>query len=230
MKRLVLLFALCFVGGFVWGCRSQADPPAPAAPSVASIKARREKIAALLKEDAAEVAALNKELASLNAALKLEPFSAGAGKPGPAGPPGPQGPIGPQGPKGDKGDKGDPGGPVVPPDAFQAAMQAAYTADIGADKASSLAVLWALYNTFAMNPPTGLATNQDALNWLKAKIEADPLNPADKRLKATELVGVRKAIGAELSATMGTPATKPLDGVRFATELSKIADGLKGVR
>jgi len=41
---------------------------------------------------------------------------------------------------------------------------------------------------------------------------------------------VRKVIGVELSATLGTKLQDPLDGVRFAFELNKISDALQGVK
>ncbi len=132
-----------------------ADPvPTPPAPNpqptiearLASIKARRDKIAAMVKEDNDEVAALTAQVKAQNDALAkigianvspaIEPL--GIGRRGPAGPkgdkgdPGPVGPIGPQGPKGDKGDPAP-----VPVDALTKAIQDAYTATPDAEKPGS---------------------------------------------------------------------------------------------
>src|SRR5262245_44876626 len=135
-RRLLSLAALLLLAAPVL-----ADDPKPASPTIASIKARRERIAQLLAEDAKEVAELNRELATLG----VGPIAAlgSTGPPGPAGPPGPQGPPGPAGPPGPQGPPGPgPGPPPVPqPSTFTEKLQAAYTADTAPDKATSLSTL-----------------------------------------------------------------------------------------
>lgn len=102
---LILFVWLVAVLGLANAQPPQPSPEPPRAePSITSIVARRAKIAALLKEDAAEVEELNKQLKALNSATLVEPMA--VGKPGPAGPRGPPGEAGPVGPKGDKGDTG----------------------------------------------------------------------------------------------------------------------------
>lgn len=151
-----------------------------------------------------------------------------AGRPGKQGPPGPVGPRGPAGPQGPKGDKGDPGtGPVPPPpvvDALTKALQDAYAADAGADKADSLAFLQTSYNLMASKQKAGLATVSDGLTWMRSVVEGPNGLTADK------LTALRKLIGAELSSTLGNVLANPLDGVRFVFELAKISTSLQGVR
>lgn len=166
--------------------------------------------------------------ATAEVVIGVAPVPDAPGKPGPPGPRGPAGPKGDTGPIGPPGPQGPPGvGPVVPPvtDPLTTALQAAYTADAGSDKAASLAFLQSAYSAMAANLKPGLATNADALAWLKSVIEAPTVG-----LTLAQVVGVRKAIAAELSATMGTGSTTPLDSAKFQSELSKIANALKGVK
>lgn len=107
-------------------------------------------------------------------------------------------------------------GPEPPSDQFTKTLQAAYDADTGADKASSLTVLRRAY---AMIPPK-LTTNQDALAWLKQQVGLD----------AGKLTAIRRAIATEFVVTMGTQPNVPLDAARFQAELTKISNALNGVK
>ena len=121
-----LLILAAVAAGQLPSPQQTAEPPVTIEGRMASIAARRAKIAELVKADADDVAALNKAIASQAASLakfgvksspvEIAPVGIGRqGPPGPRGPPGPQGPAGPQGPKGDKGDKGEPGAGPTPP-------------------------------------------------------------------------------------------------------------------
>lgn len=233
MKRFAL-FALLLLAAPGW-----ADPPpaAPAAPSVASIKARREKIAALqkeyaakldalVKEDAAEVVALNRELATLGVIGKVEPLSIGIGKPGKDG----HSPVVKFGTGADAdrlaidgivsgphltGPKGDPGsGPVVPPDAFQALLQAAYTAEPAADKAIQVAWL-ADFFTSASVPGTPIWANTNTADLLKVLLAV-----RHAKIPDTSLTKVRAVVDAEL-VKLFTLSSIPLDDVLKATAQAK---------
>lgn len=200
------------------------DPPVTpkAAPSVASILARRAKIAELLKEDAAEVDAMNKEIAKLNGITKIESFS--IGKPGP---PGPRGPPGPQGPKGDTGPQGPPGPPApTPVDTFAAAVQSAYDADVTPNKKQLTADLAALYTAWpvqAFSDSNINTTDKLLANWLVARRAL---------VKDTELTAVRAVVDAELKTLFG-PTSIPFDAALKAKAIpvyQKIANALKAVK
>lgn len=97
-----------------------AEPPVTIEGRMASIAARRAKIAELVKADADDVAALNKAIAAQAAELaklgvKSSPAEIAPVGIGRQGPPGPRGPPGPKGDTGPKGDKGEPGAGPTPP-------------------------------------------------------------------------------------------------------------------
>lgn len=115
-----------------------------------------------------------------------------------------------------------PPGPVNP---LTAALQAAYGLDADADKAKSLAFLQAAYAAMAVQAKTQtFTTNVQAVAWMKTVIEAPGVG-----LTATQVVNLRKAIGAELSAKWGT-TNAPLAPADAASELAAIASALAGVR
>jgi hypothetical protein len=115
----------------------------------------------------------------------------------------------------------DPGPGPGPTDPLTASLQAAFTADAGAGKAASLAFLQKAYTYLAANVPATATTNAAVAAWMKTIVEAP------NGLTATELVGVRKVIAAELAQAWGT-TTAPL--ANAAAELQKIATALEGVR
>lgn len=120
--------------------------------------------------------------------------------------------------------------PGPPPDTVDAALlsglQAAYTADAGADKAASLAFLKAAYKGMATNPRAGLATPSAALAWMQSVVEAPGVG-----LTQTQLFGVRKAIAERLSADLGpSTAAVGLDAAKFKAELTTISNALQRVR
>lgn len=124
--RWLASFTLLFASALAAGQPPQpqtVEPPITIEGRMASIAARRAKIAELVKADEADVAALNKAIAAQATVLAklgvksnpVEIAPVGIGRQGPPGPRGPPGPPGPQGPKGDKGDKGEPGVGPTPP-------------------------------------------------------------------------------------------------------------------
>jgi hypothetical protein len=115
--------------------------------------------------------------------------------------------------------------PPTPTDPFVAALQTAYTADLGADRAVSLAFLKAAYVGMAASPPAGLTTNNDLFAWMKRVVQ-DP----SSGLKATQLVGVRNVIAADLTKTFSASPTNPIDLDKVKTELSKVANALKEIK
>lgn len=115
--------------------------------------------------------------------------------------------------------------PPTPADPLTVTLQAAYALDTDTDKAKSLAFLQAAYKGMAANVKPGLATNADALAWLKAVIEAPGAG-----LTATQIVSTRKAVGAELLRALGASPTTALDQTKFAAELGTISNALAGVR
>ncbi len=117
--------------------------------------------------------------------------------------------------------------PPAPTDPLTAALQAAYTADSGADKAASLGYLQSVFRVFAATPSTDTPTTvASAASAAKNAIASPGIG-----LKATQLVGVRKAITVQLTADLGDPAsTSPLDPAKFTAEMSKIVSSLQGVR
>lgn len=118
-----------------------------------------------------------------------------------------------------------PPGPLPPTDPFTVAIQSAYTADTGADRAASLAFLHAAYVGMAANPPAGLVTNNDVFNWMKSVVQAPVIG-----LKATQLAGVREVIAADLAKTFGASPTAAADLAKVKTELSRVANALAGVK
>jgi hypothetical protein len=120
-----------------------------------------------------------------------------------------------------------PGPPIPPPsDPFVQALQAAYTADAGTDKAASLQFLQAAYVGMAGQAPSkGLATNAEALAWMRQVIEAPGLG-----LTATQLAGLRRVIAADFAQALGTGPATALNVPLFVTELNKAALALKGVK
>lgn len=202
---------------------------------IATIEARRVQLKKLVAEDEADIKELielwtaqQKRLEKLGIKTDLGPAieTLMLGKRGPPGPKGDKGDPGPPGPKGDKGDKGDPGGGPPPvTDPFVKALQDAYAADTGPEKAESLAFLKAAYKAMATKHKDGLITIKDALTWMRSVVEAP-----DVGLPTTMLVPLRKEIGKELTAAVGSVLNAPLDHDKFAAALRKIADALKEVK
>lgn len=224
MKRLPLLFAICIT---LAALPAFADPPAVApAPSISDVlKARADAVVAL-KKCADVEAAFNKELAKIGA-KPVDPFLAGIGRQGPPGPKGDTGPMGPQGLRGEKGDKGDPGpGPIVPPDAFLAAVQSAYSAETDATKARLVTDLAGLYTAWPAQAFADLSLNTtDKLlaNWLIARRAI---------CHDTELVKTRAVIDAELKQLFG-PVAVPFDAnlkARAVPVYQRIAAALGAVK
>lgn len=115
--------------------------------------------------------------------------------------------------------------PPTPADPFTAALQAAYAADAAPDKAKSLGFLQSAYKGMAAAVPATARTNADLFAWMKAVVEAPAVGlPADK------LTGVRRAIAADLTAAFGTAPATPVDPIKAAAELSRVAAALAGVR
>jgi hypothetical protein len=117
-----------------------------------------------------------------------------------------------------------PPAPPTPADPLTMALQVAYTLDADADKAASLQTLQSSYKMMASMLPGKVGdptTNAAAVAYLKAVVEV--------QLKPTQIVNLRKAVGAELLHAWGaTPA--PLSVADAVKELSHIADALKGVK
>ncbi len=120
---------------------------------------------------------------------------------------------------------GNPAPPVppTPSDPFTAALQTAYNADTGTDKAASLAFLQGVYKGLAAAPAT-VNTVADGLAWMKLAVEQSPKNAGG--LTPIQLAGVRKAIATDLSTAWSTGFTQ----TTFATELNKVYNALSGVR
>lgn len=121
--------------------------------------------------------------------------------------------------------------PIVPPvpvppqpsDPFTASLQAAYTADAGADKAASLMFLQGVYKGMAASPAT-VATITAGIAWMKTAVEQSAKNPVG--LTATQLNALRTIIGTDLQTTWATGFTQ----ATFAAELQKVSNALNGVR
>lgn len=120
-----------------------------------------------------------------------------------------------------------PPNPPPPTDPFSQAVQAAYTAETDAQKASEVAALASLYKTAATTTvnDTTLATLGDLFQVMQTASAG--------LLPATAIPGVRKVIGTEITAALGTTATTPLDAAMRAkagAEFSKIATALGAVK
>ncbi len=117
--------------------------------------------------------------------------------------------------------------PPTPTDPLTKALQAGYDLDKDADKAASLAFLQQVYAGMVGLAPTWTAvkTNADALAQIKTIVTAPGAG-----LTATQVVNLRKAIGANFAAKFGTTATTPIDLTALAAEFGKVAAGLKGVK
>ena len=119
-----------------------------------------------------------------------------------------------------------PPGPTPPADPLTAKLQAAYTADQDRDRATSLAFLVQAYQGMAAQAPArAIATNADLYSWLKGVIQAPGVG-----LAATQVVALRTAVAAELTAALGTSGTAPLTPQAAAAELGRIAAALGRVR
>jgi len=120
----------------------------------------------------------------------------------------------------------NPPNPPAPTDPLTIALQAAYTADTGADKAASLSFLQLIYAGLATKAPTlGIKINQDLFNALKAAIDTPSVG-----LTATQLVGVRKLLATELTNTFSSSPSAPVDATKLVTELTKISQALAKVK
>lgn len=116
--------------------------------------------------------------------------------------------------------------PPVPPNPLTAALQAAYNADTDSDKATSLAFLQEVYAGMAPLAATwtDVKTCADALAKLKLVVESSA------GLKPTQLVNLRKAIGADFAAKFGTNGSAAIDLKALAAELTVVGAALKGVK
>lgn len=107
---------------------------------------------------------------------------------------------------------------------FKKAIQAAYKADVGPDKAATVAKLSSLYKmaaTTTVLDPT-VKTYGDLFTDMTAAGKV--LIPVSGQLPE-----VRKAIGAKLGKTL-EPASGPIDRVLAAKELKAVADALAAVK
>lgn len=123
------------------------------------------------------------------------------------------------------GDPKPPPPPPPPPDALTAELKSLYTADTGTDKATALANLAAIYrNCGTTIDNQALATTRDLQGKLR---EATAVLIPD-----TALVGLRKRLGTEWAAVLGTtPATlTPELRTKAKTLASRLAIALEGVK
>lgn len=111
--------------------------------------------------------------------------------------------------------------PVV--DAFQKAVQDAYTADLGPDKARHTAALARVYRAAATS------TVVDPTVATYGALFADMKSASLLLLPETVIPGVRKVIGSRLNPTMSQPASA-IDRVKTAAEFLAIATALEGVK
>jgi hypothetical protein len=89
-----------------------------------------------------------------------------------------------------------PPAPPVPVDPFLVALQAAYSADVDADKATSVVALANIYRaTAALTGSMAFVNNSDIVAYIKDLEAAQPLAPA-------AIPNVRKAIGSELNSLL----------------------------
>ncbi len=118
--------------------------------------------------------------------------------------------------------------PPAPVDPLTKALQTAYALDTDSDRAASLAYLQVVYAGMSVAVPSTIKTNSDAVAWIKAKVDSAALTPQGKRvgLSPTQLVNLKKAIGAEMVAQFGTQAALPIDVTALAAELVKISTAL----
>lgn len=116
--------------------------------------------------------------------------------------------------------------PPAPMDPLTGLFQAGYTKDIDTDRAKSLAFLKGAYQGMAAQvvSRSDLKTNSDFVTWMKSVVEAPGVG-----LTATQIKGLRMAIGNELALSWGTTLA-PLSPAAAAIELQKISNALNGVQ
>lgn len=117
--------------------------------------------------------------------------------------------------------------PPAPVDPFTQALQTAYNQDADSDKAKSLAFLQEVYAGMASSAGswTGVSTTAQLLAKMKSIVESPGVG-----LTATQVVNLRKAIAVELDTAFTTAANAPVNLTTVASELSKVANALKGVK
>jgi hypothetical protein len=120
-----------------------------------------------------------------------------------------------------------PGPGPGPVDPLTATLQAAYTADTGADKAAALVFLRSVFQLFASLP---VANVPPTVAVAASEIQTAIASPVGG-LKPTQLPGVRKAVTAELTTALGSPtSTAGLDPAKYLSEMNRIATALQGVK
>ncbi len=128
--------------------------------------------------------------------------------------------VGPDPPK-------PPDPPTPPSDPFAAAIQAAYLADSGADKAKQVAYLAYIYRTASTGSifTSEVKNTADVLAKLKAVVGGPTGLPVDA------LKGVRRAVADELNKTLSKPTT--LDDAKKAelqADFLRVAKALEAVK
>lgn len=115
--------------------------------------------------------------------------------------------------------------PPTPIDAFNQAIQAAYTVEVGTDKATSTAKLASIYRMAAKNTVTDPTISTTAQLYATMKTASETLLPA------TAIPGVRKVVGTRLNPVFGTSTTlTTASRTQLAAEFNAIADALSSAK